>query len=70
MADKTARLAADEQKLIPTVVHLLTFAASRLCVRFYLLLFDRNGCFFFLAFDVAVDLGEDEVGGQEGDEGR
>ena len=24
---------------------------------------DRNGRFFFLAFDVAVDFGEDEVGG-------
>jgi hypothetical protein len=31
--------------------------------------FDRDGSFFFLAFDVAVDFGEDEVGGQEGDEG-
>jgi hypothetical protein len=57
------RESPDEQELIPTVMHLLTFAALHLCVRFYLLLFDRNGCFFFLAFDVAVDFGEDEYGG-------
>jgi len=52
-----------EQELIPTVLHLLTFAALRLFVSFCRLSFDRNRRFFFLAFDVAVDFGEDEVGG-------